>query len=84
MHPRLSGRGGAWLRAAPAVTLGIVLACLTHLAFVPSVIGLYESRGSPPVSVDSSSLSLVALIVNIVVLVLIVAASRRAAGRHER
>jgi hypothetical protein len=70
-------------RAAPAVALGIALACVTAFAFVPSVIALYESRGSPPVSVDSASLVLVALIANIVVLVLIVAAGGRAPGRRQ-
>jgi uncharacterized membrane protein YidH (DUF202 family) len=79
----LSGRVGAWLRTAPAVALGIALACVTALAFVPSVIALYESRGSLPVSVDSASLSLVALIANVVVLVLMVAAGRRAPGRRD-
>ena len=69
---------------APAVALGISLACLTHFAFVPSVLALYESRGSPPVSVDSALLSLVALIANIVVLVVIVGAGWRIAGRNER
>ena len=70
-------------RAAPAVALGIALASVTAFAFVPSVIALYESRGSPPVSVDSASLSLAALIANIVVVVLIVAAGRRAPGRRD-
>jgi uncharacterized protein with PQ loop repeat len=79
----LSGRGGAWLRAAPAVALGISLACVTTFAFVPSVIALYESRGSPPVSVDSALLGLVALVANIVVFVLIVAAGGRAPGRRD-
>jgi hypothetical protein len=80
----LSGRGGALLRAAPAVALGIALACLTQFAFVPSVVGLYESRGSPPVSVDSALLSLAALFANIVVLAVIVAAAWRSPGRRER
>jgi hypothetical protein len=71
------------LRAAP-VALGISLACLTQFAFVPSVVALYESRGSPPVSVDSALLSLAALIANLVVLVVIVAAAWRSAGRPER
>jgi hypothetical protein len=79
----LSGRGGAWLRAAPAVLLGMSLACVVGFAFVPSVIGLYESRGSPPVSVDAASLNFAALVANIVVLALIFAAGRRA-GRRER
>jgi hypothetical protein len=78
----LSSRGGAWLRAAPAAALGIALACLTHLVFVPAVIGLYASRGSPPVSVDSSLLGVAALASNVVVFVLIVAAGRRAVGRE--
>jgi hypothetical protein len=69
---------------APAVALGISLACLTHFGFVPSVLALYESRGSPPVSVDSASLSLAALIANIVVLLVIVGAGWRIAGRLER
>ena len=68
----------------PAVALGILLACLTQFAFVPSVVALYESRGSPPVSVDSAFLSLAALIANLVVLVLIVAADWRSAGARER
>jgi len=80
----LSGRGGAWLRAAPAVALGISLACLIWFAFVPSVIALYESRGSPPVNVDSASLIVVALIANIVVLVLIVAAGWRVRGERDQ
>jgi hypothetical protein len=67
----------------PAVALGISLACLTAFAFVPSVTLLYESRGSPPVSVDSASLSLAGLIANIFVLVLIVATGRRAPGRRD-
>jgi hypothetical protein len=79
----LRDRGAAWLRAAPAVALGIALAWVTAFAFVPSVIALYESRGSPPVSVDSASLSLVALIANIVVFGLIVAAGRRSPGRRD-
>jgi hypothetical protein len=79
----LRDRGAAWLRAAPAVALGIALACVTTFAFVPSVMGLYESRGSPPVSVDSASLSLVALMANIVVLALILAAGRRARGSRD-
>ncbi|HET9808152.1 MAG TPA: hypothetical protein VFQ66_00555 [Candidatus Limnocylindria bacterium] len=70
-------------RAAPAVALGFALACVTAFAFVPSVIALYESRGSPPVSVDSASLGLVALVANIVVLVLMVAPAGRAAGRRQ-
>jgi Na+/H+ antiporter NhaA len=70
-------------RAAPAVALGFALACVTAFAFVPSVVALYESRGSPPVSVDSASLSLAALIANIVVLAVIVAAGRRAPGRRD-
>jgi len=79
----LRGRDAAWLRAASAVALGIALACATAFAFVPSVMALYETRGSPPVSVDSASLSLVALVANIVVLALIVAAARRAPGRRD-
>ena len=71
------------LRAAPAAALGVVLACLIAFAFVPSVTLLYESRGSPPVSVDSAWLSLAALIANIAVLVLIVAAGRRAPGKRD-
>jgi len=71
-------------RAAPAVALGISLACLIAFAFVPSVIALYESRGSPPVNVDSVSLSVVALIANIVVLVLIVAAGWRVRGERDQ
>jgi hypothetical protein len=80
----LSDRGGAWLRAAPAVALGILLASFTQFAFVPSVIALYESRGSPPLSVDSALLSLAALVANIVLLVLLVAAGWRSAVRRER
>jgi hypothetical protein len=80
----LSDRGGAWLRAAPAVALGILLAGFTQFAFVPSVIALYESRGSPPLSVDSALLSLAALVANIVLLVLLVAAGWRSAVRRER
>ena len=68
----------------PAVALGISLACLTGFVFVPSVIALYESRGSPPVSVDSALLSLAALIANIVVLILIVALGWRSAAGRER
>jgi protein-S-isoprenylcysteine O-methyltransferase Ste14 len=79
----LRDRGAAWLRAAPAVALGIALACVTAFAFVPSVMALYETRGSPPVSVDSASLSLVALVANLAVLALIVAAGRRAPGRRD-
>lgn len=79
----MSDRVGAWLRLAPAVALGITLACVTAFAFVPSVIALYESRGSPPVSVDSGALGLVALVANIVVFVVIVAASRRAPTRRD-
>jgi hypothetical protein len=79
----LSRRLAACRRAAPAVALGITLACVTAFAFVPSVIALYESRGSPPVSVDSASLSLVALIANIVVLAVIVAAGPRTPGRRD-
>jgi hypothetical protein len=79
----LTSRGGAWLRAAPAAALGIALACLIQFVFVPAVIGLYESRGSPPVSVDSSLLGLAALAANIVVFIVIAAASWRAA-RGER
>ena len=75
---------GALLRAAPAVALGISLVFLISFVFVPSVMALYETRGSPPVSVDSAWLNVVALLANIVVLVLIVAAGRRAAGRRER
>jgi len=63
--------------------LGIALACVIALAFVPSVIALYETRGSPPVSVDSASLSLAALIANLVVLAVLVAAGRRATGRRD-
>ena len=70
-------------RAAPAIALGFALACLTAFAFVPSVMALYESRGSPPVSVGSAWLSVAALIANIVVLVLIVAASRRVPGGRD-
>jgi hypothetical protein len=72
------------LRAAPAVALGLLLACLMQLVFVPSVVALYESRGSPPVNVDSALLSLVALIANVIVLVLIVAAVWRSAGGRAR
>jgi predicted RND superfamily exporter protein len=79
----LSGRGGAWLRAAPAALIGISLACLIAFAFVPSVIALYEARGSPPVNVDSASLSLAALIANIVVLVLVVAVAPRSSGTRD-
>ena len=68
----------------PAVALGISLACLTHFIFVPAVIALYESRGSPPVSVDSALLSLAALIANIVVVALIVAVGWRSAAGRER
>ena len=75
---------GAWPRRAPAVALGISLACVIWFVFVPSVMALYETRGSPPVSVDSNWLSLAAFLANIVVLVLIVAAGRRAAGRRKR
>jgi hypothetical protein len=82
LHPRLRDRGAAWLRAAP-VAFGIALACVIAFAFVPSVMALYETRGSPPLSVDSASLSLVALVANIVVLALIVAAGRRAPGRRD-
>ena len=78
----MSSRGGAWLRAAPVVALGIALACLTHFVFVPSVTGMYESRGSPPVSVDSSLLGLAALVANVVVFVLIAAAGWRAVERE--
>jgi hypothetical protein len=74
----------AFRRAAPTVALGISLACLTQFAFVPSVVALYESRGSPPVSVDSALLSLAALLANIVVLALIVAAGWPSARRRER
>ncbi len=70
----------ALLRAAPAVALGISLVLLISFVFVPLVTALYETRGSPPVSVDSNWLSLLALLANIVVLVLIVAAGRRAGG----
>jgi len=79
----LRDRGAAWLRSAPAVALGIALACVIAIAFVPSVIALYETRGSPPVSVDSASLSLAALIANLVVLAVLVAAGRRATGRRD-
>ena len=68
----------------PAVALSVSLACLTHFVFVPTVIALYESRGSPPVSVDSALLSLAALIANIVVLILIVALGWRSAAGRER
>ena len=71
-------------RAAPAVALGLSLACLAHFVFVPSVIALYESRGSPPVNVDSAVLSLAALVANIVVLALLLAVIWRSAGRRER
>lgn len=74
---------GAWLRASPAVALGISLVCLISFVFVPSVMALYQTRGSPPVSVDSNWLSLVALVANVVVFVLIVA-TRRVGTRHER
>ncbi|MEX2045608.1 MAG: hypothetical protein WEE03_00465 [Chloroflexota bacterium] len=80
----MSRRPEAWLRAAPAVARGIVLACLMWFVFVPSVISLYESRGSPPVNVDSAALSLVSLLANIVVLVLIAATGWPATGRRER
>ena len=73
----------AWLRASPAVALGISLVCLISFVFVPSVMALYQARGSPPVSVDSNWLSLVALVANVVVFVLIVA-TRRAGTRRER
>ena len=63
--------------------LGIALACVPAFAIVPAGMGLYETRGSPPVSVDSASLSLVALIANLVVLVVILAAGRRATGRRD-
>lgn len=78
MHPRLTGPRGAWHRAAPAIAAGVLVACLVLLAFVPSVIRLYESRGSPPVSVDASLLGLVALVANLVVLLLFALAGRRA------
>jgi predicted RND superfamily exporter protein len=68
----------------PALALGISLACLLGFLFVPSVIALYESRGSPPVSMDSALVSLGALIANIVVLVLIVAVGWRSAPGRER
>jgi hypothetical protein len=80
----LSGRGGAWLRAAPAALLGVSLACLLSFVFVPSVMGLYESRGSPPVNVDSAALGLVILVANVVVFVLIVAAGWRVFPRRDR
>lgn len=67
----------------PAVALGLALAFVTAFAFVPSVMALYETRGSPAVSVDSASLSLAALIANLVVLALIVAAGRRVTGRRD-
>ena len=67
---------GALLRAAPAVGLGISLVVLISLVFVPFVMALYETRGSPPVSVDSDWLSLAALIANVIILVLIIAAGR--------
>ena len=67
---------GALLRAAPAVALGICLVILISFVFVPFVMALYETRGSPPVSVDSSWLSLAALIANVVILLLIVATGR--------
>jgi hypothetical protein len=70
------------LRAAPAVAFGLALACLMQLVFVPSVVALYESRGSPPVNVDSALLSLLALIANVIVLVLIVVAVWRSAVRR--
>lgn len=73
----------AWLRASPAVALGISLMCLISFVFVPSVMALYQTRGSPPVSVDSNWLSLVALVANVVVFVLIVA-TRRVGTRRER
>jgi uncharacterized protein with PQ loop repeat len=73
---------GAWLRAAPAIVLGISLVCLISFVFVPSVMALYQTRGSPPVSVDSNWLSLVALIANVVVFVLIVTTGRLGTGRE--
>lgn len=74
---------GAWLRAAPAVALGVSLVCLISFVFVPSVVALYQTRGSPPVSVDSNWLSLVALIANVVVFVLIVATGRVGTRREQ-
>ena len=71
-------------RAAPAVALGLSLACLAHFVFVPSVIALYESRGSPPVSIDSALLSLAAVIANIFVLALLLAVSWRSAAGRQR
>ena len=80
----MSGRSAALRRAAPAVALGIALAGVTHFLFVPSVVTLYESRGSPPVNADSALLSLAALIANVVVLAVVVAAGWRPSGRRER
>jgi len=74
---------GALLRAAPAVGLGLSLVVLISFVFVPFVMALYETRGSPPVSVDSNWLSLAALIANVVILVLIVATGR-VGTRRER
>lgn len=67
---------GAWLRAAPAVGLGISLVAVISFVFVPFVMALYETRGSPPVSVDSNWLSLAALVTNVIIFILIIAAGR--------
>ena len=67
---------GAWLRGTPTVALGISLASVIAFVFVPSVVALYETRGSPPLSLDSNWLSLAALIANVAIFVLIIATGR--------
>jgi hypothetical protein len=65
------------LTGAIVVALGVALAAVVGLVFVPFVVTLYELRGPGPVRVDASALSLISLAANVIILVAFAAVWRR-------